>query len=282
MRASRDYALRRFSGDLTGRRLLADADLAIAPGAAARRIPLILVCHPGPDSRNLDSTSASIRSFTACFGFSARGRPPLFLNCAITSAGKTSDAGLALAKSRAVHSGFSSCRSGSNFGLLAIAPVLSLVCLAQADRANVGPSKREDETMQRVIDRAERNVTRFAIVETIVLTNNRRRHVYFPGAGQRNAVFNKIASLLVRIKGDAHDVSVPPKTCGVNGFVEDRNFGEASSDSRASEIAHVISACTESPRAIGTWRIAPLRNMMRTAAPRAAKPGAGHRNADAG
>src|ERR1041385_1837566 len=208
-----DQALRRFSAGLLRLRFLPEVAFAARGGAAALKMPLILVCQPGPDSRNLASTSASMRSFTACFGCSARGRPPLLRNCAITSAGKTSDAGFAFAKSRAVHSGFSSCRSGSNFGLVAISPVLSSVSLAQADGADIGAAKRKDEAVHRVVDQAERDVPRFTIIETIILTNDRCRHVDFFGSCQRNAMFANVASFFVRIEGNAHDVFVPPKTC---------------------------------------------------------------------
>lgn len=190
-------------------RFLPEAAFEVREGAAALKIPLILVCQPGPDSRNLASTSASMRSFTACFGCSARGRPPLFLNCAITSAGKISDAGFAFAKSRAVHSGFSSCRSGSNFDFVAILPVLSSVGLAQADGTNIGAAKREDKAVQRVVNSAERDVPRFTIVDPVILTNDRCCHVDFFGAGQRNAMFKNVASFLVRIEGDSRCFCTP-------------------------------------------------------------------------
>jgi len=70
--------------------------------------------------------------------------------------------------------------------------------------------------VQRIVDFAERDMSRFAIVKTTILTNNRGGHIHFLRTGQRNAVFEKVASFLVRIEGDAHDVFVPPETIYVN------------------------------------------------------------------
>jgi hypothetical protein len=45
--------------------------------------------------------------------------------------------------------------------------------------ADLAAAKGENETVERMIDVAERDVPRFAVVETIILTNERRRHIYF-------------------------------------------------------------------------------------------------------
>ena len=198
--------------------------LAVWTDTADLKMLLIRVCQPGPDSRNFAKTSASIRSFTASFGFSMRGRPPLFLNCAITFGGRTSDAGLALAKSCFVHSGFSSCRSGSNFGFAAIAciPDYETRALAVSPHAHRHP---EERALARVSKDGPRlaAILRGSLRSHLRMTVVRGAHEPAPqGRGPRlvfvppaTCVSRMTAKLRNAATNSAHEAALPMFSLGV-------------------------------------------------------------------
>jgi hypothetical protein len=70
-------------------------------------------------------------------------------------------------------------------------------------------AEREDETVERVIDVTECDVPHFTVVETIILANERRRHINFLRPCQRNAVLGYVDSVLFGIECDSHSFCTP-------------------------------------------------------------------------
>src|SRR5450631_566125 len=203
--------------------------LIFPPDNADRSIKLIRVCQPGPVFRNASTTSASILSLIASFGRSMRGRPPLFLNCDRMLSGRTSLAGHARSNISFVHSGLSSCKAGSNFGLEVMAFNLLSVRPAKADGAHLVASKRENEAVRRAVNIAERKVADFAVIQAIVGDDHSSFHVHVLCPRQRNAMLGNIDGVFFRVKDNAHGGICTPKNIPCQGYWGYKNqFGSQS------------------------------------------------------
>jgi hypothetical protein len=94
---------------------------------------------------------------------------------------------------------------------------LLLVRFAKADGADLAAAERENETVEYIVDVAERDVPGFTVVETPILTIDRRRHIHFFSRAREMPC---PATFLASFSGSKVTlmVSVPPITRSINNF----------------------------------------------------------------
>jgi hypothetical protein len=90
-----------------------------------------------------------------------------------------------------------------------MAPDLFLVRFAKADGTDLAAAEGENETVKFGLDLAERDIPRYAIVEAVILMDERRRHIHFLCLGQRNAVPGNVARVFIGIKRHAQGFCTP-------------------------------------------------------------------------